>query len=150
MEASTFWIPQTGASLNQVSLEDFAFGHSSCSVDQLCLTLCDPMDCSMPDFPEFAQIHVHWVDDAIQSSHPVFLGFPGGSTSEESTCNVGNLGSIPGVGRSPGEGKGYLLQYSRLQRVRCDWVTFTFYRSLIIRDFECFMVWRNSSSPYRL
>jgi len=30
MEASTFWIPQTGASLNQGSLEDFAFGHSSC------------------------------------------------------------------------------------------------------------------------
>ena len=33
------------------------------------------------------------------------LGFPGGSADKESTCNVGDLGSIPGLGRSPGEGK---------------------------------------------
>ena len=33
---------------------------------------------------------------------PVFLGFPGGSDSKESTCNVGDLGLIPGLGRSPG------------------------------------------------
>ena len=48
-----------------------------CSVTQSCLTLCDPMDCSTPGFPvhrylpEFAQTHVHWVDDAIQPSHPL-------------------------------------------------------------------------------
>ena len=46
---------------------------------------------------------------------PVFLGFPGGSAGKESTCNVGDLGSIPGLGRSPGEGKGYPLQYSGLE-----------------------------------
>ena len=46
-----------------------------CSVAQSCLTLCDPIDCSMPGFPvlqylpEFAQTHVHLVSDAIQSSH---------------------------------------------------------------------------------
>ena len=40
------------------------------------------------------------------------MGFPGGSDSEESACNVGNLGSIPGLGRSPGEGTGYPPQYS--------------------------------------
>ena len=34
---------------------------------------------------------------------------------KESTCNAGDLGSIPGLGRSPGEGKGYLLQYSGLE-----------------------------------
>ena len=38
--------------------------------------------------------------------------FPCGLPGEESACNVGNLGSIPGLGRSPGEGKGYPLQYS--------------------------------------
>ena len=43
------------------------------------------------------------------------LGFPGGSDSKESACNTGNLGSIPGSGRSPGEGKGYPLQYSCLE-----------------------------------
>ena len=47
------------------------------SVAQSCLTLCDPMDCSMPgipvhhQFPELAQTHVHRVSDAIQPSHPL-------------------------------------------------------------------------------
>ena len=47
------------------------------SVAQLCLTLCDPMNCSMPGFPvlhhllELAQTHVHRVGDAIQPSHPL-------------------------------------------------------------------------------
>ena len=41
--------------------------------------------------------------------------FPCGSADKESACNVGNLGSIPGLGRSPGEGKGYPLQYSGLE-----------------------------------
>ena len=45
----------------------------------------------------------------------VFLGFPGGSAGKDSTCNVRNLGLIPGLGRSPGEGKGYPLQYSGLE-----------------------------------
>ena len=42
-------------------------------------------------------------------------GFPGGSAGKESVCNVEDLGSIPGLGRSPGEGKGYSLQYSGLE-----------------------------------
>ena len=46
---------------------------------------------------------------------PVFLGFPGGSADKEFTCNVGDLGSIPRLGRYPGEGKGYPLQYSGLE-----------------------------------
>ena len=46
---------------------------------------------------------------------PVFLGFPGGSAGKEFACNVGDLGSIPGLGRAPGEGKGYPLQYSGLE-----------------------------------
>ena len=47
------------------------------SVAQLCLTLCDPMTCSMPGLPvhhqltESTQTHVHWVGDAIQPSHPL-------------------------------------------------------------------------------
>ena len=46
---------------------------------------------------------------------PVFLAFPRGSAGKESTCNVGDLGSIPGLGRCPGEGKGDSLQYARLE-----------------------------------
>jgi len=40
--------------------------------------------------------------------------FPGGSDGKESACNVGDLGSIPGLESSPGEGNGYPLQYSCL------------------------------------
>ena len=43
------------------------------------------------------------------------MGFPGGSAGKESTCSVGDLGSIPGLGRSLGEGNGYPLQYSGLE-----------------------------------
>ena len=48
-----------------------------CSVTKLCLTPCDPMDCSTPGFlvlhhlPELAHTHVHWISDAIQPSHPL-------------------------------------------------------------------------------
>ena len=69
----------------------------------------------------------------VQLSHP--LGFPCGSAGKESACNEGDLDSIPGLGRSPGEEKVYPLQYSGLensmdchmgsQRVRHDWATFT-------------------------
>ena len=42
--------------------------------------------------------------------------FPGGSDGKASACNVGDLGSIPGLGRSPGEGNGNSLQYSCLEK----------------------------------
>ena len=65
------------------------------SASKLCLTLYDPMDCSMPAFPvlyylpEFAQTHVHWVGDAIQLSHSLSPPF--------SSCpqSLPALGSFP-------------------------------------------------------
>ena len=42
------------------------------------------------------------------------MGFPGGSAAKESACNVGDLDSIPGLGKSPGKGDGYPLKYSGL------------------------------------
>ena len=42
-------------------------------------------------------------------------GFPDSSVGKESTCNAGDLGSLPGLERPPGEGKGYPLQYSGLE-----------------------------------
>ena len=45
----------------------------------------------------------------------IIEGFPGGSAGKESICNAGDLGSIPGLGRSSGEGKGYPFQYSVLE-----------------------------------
>ena len=76
-------------------------------------------------------------------------GFPCGSAGKESTCNVGDLGLIPGLGRSPGEGKGYPLHYSGLedsiqstgsQRVKHCWATFTFtptLQTISIKDLGC-------------
>ena len=58
-------------------------------------------------------------------------GFSGGSEGKESGCSAGDLGSIPELGRSPGEGSGNLLQHyglensMELQRVRHNWATFT-------------------------
>ena len=77
--------------------------------------------------------------------------FPCGSAGEESACNAGHLGSIPGLGRSPGEGKGYPLQYSGLensmnsmglQTVGHDWTTFTSTVPLRMGVLTCFScVW---------
>ena len=58
------------------------------AVTQLCLILCYLMDCSMPGFPahhqllELAQTHVHWVSDAIQTSHPMSSPSPAFSLSQ--------------------------------------------------------------------
>ena len=65
--------------LGNKKLKRKTFGYSVqfCSVAQLCLTLCNPIDCSMPglpvhhQLPEFTQTHVHRVGDAIQPSHPL-------------------------------------------------------------------------------
>ena len=54
-----------------------------------------------------------WRRDRLPT--PVFLGFPDSSVGKESACNVGDLGSIPRLGRSPREGKGYPFQYSGLE-----------------------------------
>ena len=84
------------ASRNSILQSDLAFlRHELHSVTQLCLTLCDPKDCSTPGssvlhyIPQFAQIHVHWVSDIIQSSHPLSPPF--------SSC----LQSFPASGSFP-------------------------------------------------
>ena len=65
-----------------ISLQSKGLSRVFSSIAQLCLTLCDPMDCSMPGFPvlhqllKLAQTHVHWVGDAIQPSHPLWSPSP--------------------------------------------------------------------------
>ena len=83
-----------------------------------CQTLCHPTDYT--DHGILQARLLEWV--AISFSRgssqprikPVSLMSPAlaGSSGKESACNVGNLGSIPGLGTSPGEGKGYTLQCS--------------------------------------
>ena len=56
---------------------------------------------------------IHYSFPSIQSKPS--MGFSCGSAGKESACIAGDLGSIPGLGRSPGEGKGYPFQYSGLE-----------------------------------
>ena len=55
------------------------------------------------------------MDEWITTCGKKWKGFSGGSAGEESSCNARDLGLIPGLGRSPGEGKGCPLQYSGLE-----------------------------------
>ena len=76
-----------------------------CSVAQSCPTLCDPMDCSTPGFPdlhhllELAQTHVHWVGDAFQTSRPLLSPSPPGS---KDCCHVLPVTRSPGMSVAPG------------------------------------------------
>ena len=90
------------------------------------------LHCRRPQFYSWVR-KICWRRERLPTL--VFLGFPCGSAGKESACNVEDLDSFPGLGRSPGEGKGYSLQYSGLkismdfqdlQRLERDWVTFTF------------------------
>ena len=72
------------------------------------------MQCRKPRFDSCVG-KIRWRRDRL--STPVFLGFSSGSAGKEFTGSAGNLGSIPGLGRSPGEGKGHPLEYSGLENV---------------------------------
>ena len=90
----------------------------------------------------FESLCCHFLIGAVLSGFSIPLGFPGGSAGKESACKAGDTGSIPGSGRSTGEGNGYPLQYSCLensmdrgawwvqsmgsQRVWHDWVNNSF------------------------
>ena len=58
---------------------------------------------------------IYWIFTKYLSTGKYVYGFPGGSEVKASACNAGDLGSIPGSGRSPGEGNGNPLQYSCLE-----------------------------------
>ena len=90
MDGGAWWAAVYGVTQSRTQLKQLSSSSSILwlwllcqfsSVAQLCLPICDPMDCSMPGFPihhqllELAQTHVHRVGDAIQPSHPPFPFF---------------------------------------------------------------------------
>ena len=79
-------------------------------IAQLVKKIC--LQCRRPGFNSWVR-KICWRRDRLHTQ--VSLGFPCGSAGKESACSVGDLCSIPGLGRSPGEGKGYPLQYSGLE-----------------------------------
>ena len=70
------------------------------------------LQCRRPQFNSWVG-RIPWRRDRLPS--PVFLGFPCDSAGKEPTCNAGDLGLMPRLGRSPREEKGYPLQYSGLE-----------------------------------
>ena len=78
----------------------------------------DPMDASHLNFDQDGHGSSPWALNCSAIWLP--RGFSGGSAGRESICNVGDLGSTPGLGRSPGDRKGYPFQYSGLKN-SMDW-----------------------------
>ena len=70
------------------------------------------LQCRRPRFNSWVG-KISWRRERLPT--PVFLGFPCGSAGKEFGCKAGDLGLLPGLGRSPAEGKGYPLQYSGLE-----------------------------------
>ena len=72
---------------------------------------------NLPAMQETLVRFLGWEDflEKVKTTHSSILGLPLGSADKESTCNAGDLCSIPGLGRFPGEGKSYPLQYSGLE-----------------------------------
>ena len=70
------------------------------------------LQCGRPGFHSWVG-KIWWRRERLPT--PVFSGFPGGSAAKESACSVGDLGSIPGLGRSPGGGNGNPVLYSCLE-----------------------------------
>ena len=109
---------------------------------------------SLPRDPNCVScVSLHWQADSLPLSHlgnPIcnwvffsISGFPCGSAGKESTCNAGDLGSTPGLGRSPGQGKGYRLQYSGLEN-SIDYIVHGVAKSRTwLRDFR-FTSWESN------
>ena len=80
-QSTGYFIHERSPGLKQMTHQDISIIQFS-SVAQSCLTLCDPMDCSVPGFPvhhqlpELTQTHVHRVSDAIQPPHPLLSRSP--------------------------------------------------------------------------
>ena len=70
------------------------------------------------------------------------MGFPGGSAGKESACNAGDLDLIPGLGGSPGEGKGYPLQYSGRENSMNSIFHGVAKNQTQLRDFHFFKLYR--------
>ena len=124
------------------------FSYCCCSVAKSCPTLCNPMDCSTPDFPV-----LHYLPNVAQC---IFTGgFPCGSAGKESACNVRDLGTIPGLGRSPGEGNSYPLQYFGLENsmdsiihgVRKSWTQLSDFHLSSLSQW-CFLTISSSAAPF--
>ena len=106
-----------------------------CSVTKLCPTLCNPMDYSIPGFlilpflPEFAQIHVQWVSDAVQSSYPLLPLSPSALNLSQHWCLFQQVSSSHQVAKI----LVIRLQHQSFERIfRADFLFFFFHLFLLV------------------
>ena len=89
--------------------------------------LCDPMPCSSPGFPvphylsEFAQVHVHWISDTIQPSHPLSLPSPSAFNLFQHQCLFQWVSCLHQVGTYWSFGISHFNEYSGLIYFKIDW-----------------------------
>ena len=100
-----------GQGMLELGLFRKARGHRASLVAQL---VKNRLQCRRPQFDSWVR-RIPWRKDRLPI--PVFRGFSTGSDCKESACNVGDLGLIPELGRSPEEGHGNPLQYSCLENL---------------------------------
>ena len=123
-------------------------GCCCCSVAKSCLTLCDPVDCSMSDFPvlhylaEFAQTHVRWVSDAIQPSHSLLSPSPPGFSLSQ------KQGLIQWISSSCQVAKALELQ---LQSFQCIYRATNLKRSVVLNgNTEVHSDYQSDNNPRRI
>ena len=89
--------------------------HEEDSFWPLSLSVSVSFICSFISSTDIYWLRILGTRDVVMNKTGKILFSSGVSAGKESACNAGDLGSIPGLGRSPGEGKGYPLQYSGLE-----------------------------------
>ena len=119
MHGGAWWAAVHGVTRSRTRLSDFTVTFTpTLNITRFCICLCIFL------YQEFyiiiwsCGVAYQFFHFNLKDSFKHFLGFPGGSAGKESSCDVGDLGSIPGLGRSPGEGNGY---NSRILASRIPW-----------------------------
>ena len=111
-DGGAWWAAVYGVAQSRTRLKQLS-SSSSCRASLVAQLVKKNLPAKQETRFDFWARKIHWRRDKLPT--PVSLGFPGGSDGKESTCNAGDLGSIPGLGRSPGEENSYPLQYSGLE-----------------------------------
>ena len=128
MDGGGWWAAVHGVAKSQTRLSDFTFTFHLHALEKEMAAHSSVFAWRIPGMgepgglPSMGSHRVgHDQSDLAAATAGSILGFPCGSVGKESACNAGDLGSVPGLRRSPGEGKGYPLQYSGLENFMRPW-----------------------------